>query len=227
MRRRRQTCPRLFPQRQAMEVSDGNGRGRSAASDESSACNTSAKAGQMSKELASYEVVQDFRQVLIRSRNYYGHLWARYSRCLRLLWFVEAFAGLLVITTLADLNGIVPRIVLFLGIVLPATKKVLTLPIRIEELNRQYHETCGILADLERTDAVSMEDVVLFKARFKDVEKLDKPTNQCLMAVCANEAFVAMGVKKEFVMTWWERHVDVYLGLIDYDSHARLIDVNR
>lgn len=166
-----------------------------------------------------------FRQELLRSRNYYSRLWGRYKSWLWTLWFVEACAGVLVLTKWFDLNSVWARIVLLVGIVLPATKKIMTLPQRIKDLEWQYHECQDILNALEVEKNPTADFVAAQRQRFSAVEKLDQPTIQCLMAICANEAFVAMDVKKRFKMTWYEYRIGPYVSWIKYDDHAELVDV--
>lgn len=132
---------------------------------------------------------------------------------------------MLVLTKWFDLNSVWARIVLLVGIVLPATKKIMTLPQRIKDLEWQYHECQDILNALEVEKNPTADFVAAQRQRFLAVEKLDQPTIQCLMAICANEAFVAMGVKKRFKMTWYEYWIGPYVPWIKYDDHAELVDV--
>lgn len=168
--------------------------------------------------------VFSFKQDLIGSRNYYGTLWGRYRIFNALIKILTAFAALLAISDCIDLNSLSARTILLAGIGASASKQAIDIARRTKDLEYQFHECQDILNSLEKELEIEFGFVSALRERFAKVEKKDKPTIECLMAVSRNKALVSMGVNKQFKMTRIERWFGVFFAGIKYDDHAVLID---
>ena len=169
----------------------------------------------------------EFKQSLLQSRNYYSHLLGRYKSWRMALWCIEAIAGVLVLQSHFSLDSICARFILLLGIALPAVKNINTLPRRINDLTWQYHQAQGICNVIDAESSPSMEFLKKQKELFSKIEERDQPTNQCLMAMCTNEAYLALGINKRYKLSPWERYVGIYCSWVKYDEHAQLIDIRE
>ena len=176
----------------------------------------------MEKEID--EAVFSFKQDLLGSRNYYSELWGRFRARQGLFFVVEALSCVIIVSKGVDLNGLWARAVLFFGVVFSTFKYINVLPQRVKELGWQYHECQDIVNCLEREQNVSFEFVSNLRERFAKIEKKDKPTIECLRALCQNKALIGLNVKKRFQMTWFERHIGIYCPWVKYDDHAKLVD---
>lgn len=165
------------------------------------------------------------KEDILRSRNYYSDLLIRYRWTLYVLRFVAVCAGLLALSKWFDLNEVWARIVLLCGIVLPATKQVMTLPRRVEELEKQYRECESILNAMKPPAEKTRELLATVRERFSEVEKLDQPTIECLMAVAYNKALRSLEIRKEWKMSWFEKHIGIYCPWVKYDDHGELVDI--
>ena len=170
--------------------------------------------------------VYSFKQDLLGSRNYYSELWGRFRVLQGLFFVVEALSFVIIVSKGVDLDGLWARTVLFFGVVFSTFKYINILPQRVKELDWQYHECQDIVNCLEREHDVSFKFVSKLRERFAKIEKKDRPTIECLMAVCRNKALLAMRVKQQFQLTWFERHVGIYCPWVKYDEHAKLVDID-
>lgn len=168
--------------------------------------------------------VFSFKQDLIGSRNYYGALWDRYRFLNRAIMILDALAAILVVSDCVNLNLLLPRAILLTGLCVSAFKQTNDIVRRAKDLEFQFHECQDILNCLDREKEIDFNLVSQLRERFAKVEKKDKPTIECLMAVCRNKALVSLGVKQQFKMTRFERWVGIYFTCIKFDDHAELVD---
>ena len=168
------------------------------------------------------DMVFSFKQSLLGSRNYYSVLWGRFRFLRALLWFLDAISIILVCNPAIDIGSWWARVTLFLVITLSAFKMASSLPQQIGDLEYQYHECQNILNALEQE--ITKDVLLKLKKRFSDVEKKDKPTIECLMAVCTNKALVALGLNQKYEMTWIESRLGPFMPFIKYDDHAKLVE---
>lgn len=180
--------------------------------------------GKVVMEADLQDEIFSFKQDLLGSRNYYSDLWGRYRALQGLLFAVEALSVVIIVGKVIDLNRLWARAILFFGVTFSTFKYINVLPQRIKDLEWQYHECQNIVNALEKEKNISFDFVAKLRDQFAKIEKKDKPTVECLMAMCRNKALVAMGVSKEFQMTWFEKHVGIYCSWVKYDDHARLVD---
>ena len=169
--------------------------------------------------------VFSFKQDLLGSRNYYSDLWGRYRVLLGMFYALEAFLCVIIVTSGVNLNALWARVLLLIGVMVSTFKYINILPQRVKDLRWQYLECQDIVNCLEREQSVSFKFVSKLRERFAKIEKKDRPTIECLMAVCRNKALLAMGVKQQFQMTWFERHIGIFCPWVKYDDHAKLIDI--
>lgn len=169
----------------------------------------------------------EFKQVLLQSRNYYSHLLGRYKCWQVALWIVEILAGVLVVQSRYDINRLWARLVLLLGIVVPTLKGINVLPQRIKDLKWQYRQCENFLNEIEAEIDLNKDFVSRLKKKFAEVEKKDEPTNQCLMALCTNEAYLSLGIPMRYQLSWIERCVGIYCSWIKYDNHAKRVVIKQ
>ncbi len=220
-------------QRTRRESSNGRQRKRTEARNEfaegfAPAASTSAPtitAREVRMERDIQDEVFSFKQDLLGSRNYYSDLWGRFRVLLGLFYVLEAVSCVIIACSGVNLNAIWARAILLLGITISTFKYINVLPQRVKDLDWQYHECHDIVNCLEREQDVSFEFVSKLRERFAEIEKKDMPTIECLMATCRNKALLAMGVKQQFQLTWFEKHVGIYCPWVKYDDHAKLVDV--
>ena len=169
----------------------------------------------------------EFKQVLLQSRNYYSHLLGRYKCWQVALWIIEISAGVLVVQSRYDINRLWARLVLLLGIVVPTLKGINVLPQRIKDLKWQYRQCENLLNEIEAEIDLNKDFVSRLKKKFAEVEKKDEPTNQCLMALCTNEAYLSLGIPMRYQLSWIERYVGIYCSWIKYDNHVKRVDIKQ